>query len=299
MDNQRKATILALLSIGMWSTVATAFKLSLRHLDPFQLVVYASLFSVLVLVATVGLNRRLGDLWPAFHEQPRVFLLLGLLNPFGYYLILFHAYDLLPAQQAMSINYTWAITLGLMSIVFLKKAYGVRDGLGGLLGYLGVLIIATRGDLFSFDLDSPAGVILAFVTTLVWAVYWILNARMRVDPLLGLTLCFVCSLPFTLFACVLFSGLYPISMPGLLGAAYIGVVEMGVAFVFWLMAMRAASNVSRISNLIFLSPVLSLLLISSVLGEAIAPATLLGLCLVLAGTMVQQLWRKTDHRGIS
>ena len=36
---------------------------------------------------------------------------LGLLNPVAYYLVLFKAYDLLPAQVAQPINYAWPIVL--------------------------------------------------------------------------------------------------------------------------------------------------------------------------------------------
>lgn len=294
MQNQRRATILALVAVGLWSTVATAFKLSLRHLDPLQLVAYASLFATLFLILGVSLKRRLNELWPHFRRQPQLFLLLGLLNPFIYYLVLFRAYDLLPAQQAQSINYTWAITLGLLSIPFLKKPYGARDGLGALLGYAGVLIIATRGDLLSLNLDSPLGVALALLSTLIWATYWIFNTKMEADPLLGLSLCFLCSLPFTLAACAVFSGLGPVAVPGLLGAAYVGLFEMGITFVIWLAALKTADNIARISNLIFLSPFLSLILISVVLNETIVPATFAGLALILMGTFVQQLWRHYD-----
>ena len=125
-------------------------------------------------------QRQLGQLWPLFRERPGRFLLLGLLNPFLYYLVLFQAYDLLPAQQAQSINYTWAITLGLLSIPLLKHPYGWRDGIAALLGYLGVVIIATRGDLRSLAFDSPTGVALALGSTLIWAGYWLFNTRLTV-----------------------------------------------------------------------------------------------------------------------
>lgn len=283
---------MALVAVGLWSTVATAFKLSLRYLDPFQLLAYASMFATLVLVLGVWMRGQLAELWPHFRQQPQLFMLLGLLNPFIYYLVLFQAYDLLPAQQAQSINYTWAITLGLLSIPFLHRPYGLRDGLGALLGYSGVVIIATRGDLLSLNLDSPPGVALALLSTLIWAMYWILNTRMEADPLPGLSLCFLCGLPFTMAACAVFSGLAPLTTPGLLGAAYVGLFEMGITYVIWLMALKAAPNIARISNLIFLSPFLSLILISTVLDEAIVPATLAGLALVLTGTLVQQLRRR-------
>lgn len=281
----------AIVAVGLWSTVATAFKLSLRYMDPFQLVAYATSVATLVLVLGVGVRGRSGELWRHFRREPHLFLLLGLLNPCAYYLILFKAYELLPAQQAMSINYTWAITLGLLSVPFLKKPYGVRDGLGALLGYAGVLIIASQGDLLSFRPESPLGVTLALLSTLVWATYWILNTRMQADPLVGLSICFLCALPLAIAACATFSALRPVAVPGLLGATYVGLFEMGITFAIWLSALKTARNIAGISNLIFLSPFLSLVLISMVLGEAIVPATYGGLALILTGTLVQQLRR--------
>jgi len=76
-----------------------------------------------------------------------------------------------------------------------------------------------------------------------------------------------------------------------LGAAYVGVFEMGLAFVTWLTALRLAENASRVANLIFLSPVVSLVLIHFVVGEAIAPSTILGLACILSGLALQRLRR--------
>lgn len=82
------------------------------------------------------------------------------------------------------------------------------------------------------------------------------------------------------------------NVSGLLGAAYVGLFEMGITFVIWLAALNTAVNIARISNLIFLSPFLSLILISVVLDETIVPVTFAGLALILTGTLVQQLWRR-------
>ena len=291
MRNQGRATTLALIAVGLWSTVATAFKLSLRYLDPIQLLTYATLISTLIMLFLAGFQQRLGELWPCFRHQPYLFLLLGLLNPFLYYLVLFAAYDFLPAQQAQTINYTWAITLGLLSIPFLNRPYGARDAIGALLGYFGVLIIATRGDPLSLHFDNPTGVVLALFSTLIWAAYWILHTRMDADPVLGLCICFLCGLPFIIVVCIFFSELVPVNASGLLGAAYVGLFEMGITFVIWLSALKTAHNIARISNLIFLSPFLSLVLIAVVLGETIVPATVGGLTLILCGTLIQQLRR--------
>ncbi|MDG1956338.1 MAG: EamA family transporter, partial [Candidatus Thioglobus sp.] len=52
-DNQNKAYLFAGIAIFFWSTVASAFKLSLEHLGPIQLVMYSTLFSILVLFIIV------------------------------------------------------------------------------------------------------------------------------------------------------------------------------------------------------------------------------------------------------
>jgi drug/metabolite transporter (DMT)-like permease len=75
---------------------------------------------------------------------------------------------------------------------------------------------------------------------------------------------------------------------GLAAAAYVGVFEMGLTFALWSTALRLSSGVSRIGNLIFLSPLMSLVFIATILGEAIHPATLVGLALIIPGVLLQQ-----------
>ncbi|MDA1302428.1 MAG: EamA family transporter, partial [Proteobacteria bacterium] len=79
-----------------------------------------------------------------------------------------------------------------------------------------------------------------------------------------------------------------ISGSGLAGAVYIGLIEMSLAFLAWSHALRRSVNTSRVNNLIFLSPFISLILINQVLGEAIYPTTFLGLGLIVGGLGYQQ-----------
>ena len=74
---------------------------------------------------------------------------------------------------------------------------------------------------------------------------------------------------------------------GYIGAAYIGVFEMGVAFVFWLLAMKYTESTAKIANLIFLSPFVSLFFIHHVVGEEIYPSTWVGLAFVILGLALQ------------
>ncbi|MBU2552239.1 MAG: DMT family transporter [Proteobacteria bacterium] len=283
MSDQTKAYLYGLLTVLLWSTVASAFKLSLRHMDPFQLLFYSSLFSTLVLVLLLLVRGRVRSLFSCSAGQYLLSAGLGFLNPFLYYLVLFQAYDLLPAQEAQPINMTWTITLTLLSIPLLRQRIGRRDLLAAAIGYSGVVVISTRGDLLSFRFSSAPGVALALGSTLIWALYWIYNTKDTREPLLGLCLNFLFGLPLTFTACVIFSTPIIGSPAGLFGAAYVGCFEMGLTFVWWLLALKLSENTAKVGNLIFLSPALSLVFIHFLVGEAIRPSTYAGLGLILAG----------------
>ena len=296
MSNQRKAWLYALATVLLWSTVASAFKLSLQFFAPSQLLLVASATSVLLLGGILAVQRTLGLALTTLRRRPLFFISLGLLNPALYYLLLFEAYRLLPAQQAQAINYTWAIALSLLAVPFLKQRLNRFDLMAIALAYMGALVIATRGDPFSLNFDSGYGVLLALASTLVWASYWILNTRNTTDPLISLFLTFSCSLPFTLLACGVLSDFELRAWQGWLGAIYVGLFEMGIAFLLWLLALRHARQAAHISNLIFLSPFISLLLLRWLVHEPIAPATPLGLLLIVAALLIQQWpgWRKQE-----
>ena len=63
---------------------------------------------------------------------------------------------------------------------------------------------------------------------------------------------------------------------------------MGLAFVAWLTALKYAESTSKISNLIFISPFVSLLLLSQIIGETIYPGTIIGLVLIISGLLIQK-----------
>jgi drug/metabolite transporter (DMT)-like permease len=287
-NTDRQALLYGLVAVLAWSTVATAFKLALRELDVLQLVAYSVCFSALALLLIVWRQGRMPLLREYTAATPGYFLLMGLVNPVIYYLVLLNAYELLPAQQAQAINYTWAIMLALLAVPVLGLKLNRRDLLALVLGYSGVLIIATRGQVLALQFDSLEGVGLALASTVIWALYWLLSTRNKRDPIACLCLNFLVAAPVALALCAVFSNLVLPGWGGVAGAAYIGLFEMGVTFALWSTALRLSSGVSRVGNLIFLSPVISLVFIASILGEPIHYATLVGLALIIPGVLLQQ-----------
>ncbi|CAM2878694.1 DMT family transporter [Vibrio rarus] len=287
--NERKAFTLGLGAVLLWSTVATAFKLTLAEFTPIQMLTCASLVSAIALFVVCIMQKKTHAIISTFSANPLYYLMLGLINPLAYYLILFKAYDLLPASQAQPINYSWAITLTLMAAVFLGQKIRPQDWVACFLGYLGVIVIATQGDIFGLTFASPLGVGLALLSTLLWAGYWILNAKNQADPVIAVLLGFLVAIPFAITLSVWEGASWQISGKGWLAVTYVGLFEMGITFVLWLGALKATQNTARISNLIFISPFISLVLLWQILGEEIHTSTLLGLLLIVAGLGIQQL----------
>ena len=284
--DERRALLLGLVATACWSTVATGFKLGLRLVEPVQLLLLGTLVSTLVFwcAALPRFRFRL----PA--RSIGIAALVGAMNPCAYYIVLFEAYDRLPAQIAQPLNYTWAITLAILAWPVLGQRLAIRSLAGILLSYAGVVVLLTQG-----RLDRPpeidwTGVALALGSTLVWASYWLTNTRVSIDPIGLMAWSFTFGSLFVGALCLLGPGLPPLTGEIAFYALWVGLIEMGITFLVWQRALRLTQNAGRIGQLIFLAPFLSFLLIGSVLEEAIHATSLIGLAVIVAGLFV-------THRG--
>ena len=287
-DTDRRAVKLGLGAVMLWSTVATAFSLSLQYLTPLQLVTLATFFSWCFFAIRLSAPERWRALRVTSSKARATGLLVGWLNPGLYYVVLFAAYDRLPAQEAMAINYSWGITLALLAAPLLRQRLSSGALLAACISYSGIVVIATRGAPLSLDFAQPLGVGLALLSTLLWSLYWVINTRLSLDPEVNLFLNFSGALPL-LLALLWWSGTpFPALWQGWAGGLYVGLFEMGLAFVLWMGAMKATNSTLRISSLIFLSPPLSLVLIWVIAGEPVKATTLIGLMLILFGLWLQR-----------
>lgn len=298
MTRQAQAYAFAGAAILLWSTVASAFKLSLRYVDPLQLLLYANAASVVILFAILSVRGQLRLLARYRRKDMLRIGVLGVLNPFLYYVVLFEAYDLLPAQQAQPLNFTWAITLALLSVPLLGQRITAKSFLALFISYAGVLIISTRGDVLGLEFTSLPGVGLCLLSTVIWALYWIYNTKDAGDPVAGLLLAFCFSLPLILVTTALFSEVATSHWQGVAGGIYVGTFEMGLSFVLWLQALKRSETTAKVGNLIFLAPFGSLVFIHFLVGEEIVPATIVGLGFIVAGNVVQQ-WPARRERALA
>lgn len=295
MKTIQKSVIYALLAVACWSTVATAFKLALAGMSFMMLLVISSFVAAFSFLLVLMVKKETQKLFQISLPKLGKPLLKGFLNPFLYYLILFKAYDLLPAQEALILNYVWPIILVIFSVLFLGQKLLRFDIPSILICFLGVVVIATQGDVFNFQIDNALGTFLALISSLIWALYWILNMdkkeEARVQFFLGFFIGFILSFATLLF----FPENWEIkTTQSLMAAVYVGLFEMSIPFLLWQMALTKARSTAAVSRFIFLSPFFSLMLISLILREEILLSSFIGLLLIIAGILVQGLGKREE-----
>lgn len=289
MPEQKSAYIYATIAVILWGTVATAMKMSMEYFDFFQLLFLSVFVSLITLLCVVAYQKKLKNIfkWPAkAYLKSAIF---GLVNPFVYYIILFKAYELLPAQEAQPLNYTWPIMITLLSIPILKQKISFKNFMAIMISFLGVLIISTRGQLAEFSFSNPEGAAFGLASAVIWALFWVYNIKDERDEISKLFLNFLFGMIYITIALFMFSEFPKFSTQHFLSAAYVGLFEMGVTFIIWSLALKKSKQTAGVSKLIYLVPFISLLVIYFVLGEEIQESTLYGLAFIISGLIFDNI----------
>lgn len=286
----KKPIILGSIAVLSWSTVATAFKMALRSMSVYEMLLVASLTALAIFTVWILVTRQYRELKGITLPVLGRFALMGLVMPAVYYAILFKAYDYLPAQVAQPINYIWPILLAVLLAIFAGRPIPRAKYAGMAVSLAGVAVISLGGASIEGAL-SPVGLGLALLSALLWALYWIINNSLKDNmsqgPSMFLTFLFG---SIYLLAAMPFFPIGHLTWQTILPGAYIGAFEMGIPLICFGIAIRTTDNPALINQLCYLGPFLSLFIIAMMLGEPIAPSTFIGLLLIVAGLVYNEFF---------
>ncbi|HSH20150.1 MAG TPA: DMT family transporter, partial [Draconibacterium sp.] len=212
--------------------------------------------------------------------------------PLLYYLVLFKAYSLLPAQVAQPLNMIWPITLALLSVPLLKQKISWISVGALFVSFMGVFFISSQGGMDGFKNTNIYGVFLAVGSSVLWSLYWIFNVCDRRDEVIKLFLNFAIGFIYLVPVVFYFSDFKIHMGESLIAVIFSGIFEVGITYVLWLKAMNYTTSNAKIGNLVFFAPFLSLIFIRLILKETIYITTFIGLIFIVAGVLVQQIDKK-------
>jgi drug/metabolite transporter (DMT)-like permease len=288
VERSQKSYFYAGLAILFWSTIPTAFKISLGEMSILPMLTIASLTSTLILLVVVLYGKNFHLILISTPKELIYSASLGFINPFIYYLILLKAYQLLPAQVAQPLNMIWPIILVFLSVPLLKQKIERKSFIALFISFAGVYIISSQGRLFEPGHADLTGVMLATGSSVFWAFYFILNVKDKRDEGVKLLLNFTFGTIY-LIVTLIITGKWQFttSLRGAVGSVYVGIFEMGITFLFWLKALKMASTTAKISNLVYLAPFISLIFVHFILHEPVYYTTPIGLVLIISGIFIQ------------
>ncbi|RNC72192.1 MAG: DMT family transporter [Desulfuromonadales bacterium] len=283
MGDARKGTIYALVAVLLFATLGTGFKLSVSRLDSFTVTVVMGAVATVALFLNLLVKGKARLVTEEFRRMPRFFVAAGIIGLGVQQILCLRAYELLPAFQAVILTYTYPLMMVVLARLVYRERTTPLSVFCVLLGFGGVYLLLSEGRFMALDL-SP-GVAVALLTALAFALFCVMIKHGRFDVEVGMFLFNLFGL-FFLLCLAPFFGFDPAIDPGqLLVLIYLGVFPTAVAFILWNRALHL-TRTGRCSNIALLTPLLSLLIISLVLGERITLHHLAGLLIIVVSVFI-------------
>ncbi len=264
---------------------AAVERLLLDSLENIQVLLISTFFAFVALGIVCLLQRKIVILRAYRFKDFVTFAYMALIGVFAYRFLFQASLAFLPAQEAFIINYTWPAMVVLCAVVVLRERATPGKLIAMAFSFLGVVIIATKGHLVSFEL-SVKGIGLALAAAVAYGLFSALTKRQNYDRLASTTLYYGFSLLYALVVTVATSHFPSLSLSQLGGLAWLGIFPSGLAFLCWGLALKHGDTASM-SNMIFITPFLSSIYVYVLIGEPILASSLVGLAVILLGIVVQ------------
>ncbi len=255
---------------------------------------YSFIFSVSGLFLIVLFQRKLKILKEYTQKDYLRMAGMGFVGCYLYYIFLFGALMFAPAQEAFIVNYLWPLMVVVFAIIILKEKPTFLKILGILLGLIGVYIVVTQGNIFSFSFTNLKADLLAILGAVAYGIFSVLGKKYHYEEYTSMLMYYIFGFVFVLITVFLFSSIPKITFTQLLGIAWLGFATNALAFIFWFKALKYG-NTSKMANLVFLTPFLSLVYIYILVGESILLSSFIGLVIIVSGIVIQSLRKNKKH----
>lgn len=278
------------LCIVLWASIPVASKKILVELNNLQMLFYSTAFSAIALGMLVLWQGKTAALTRYTLREFAHLSWLGFLGAFLYYVLLYGAFANTSAAEGFVLAYTWPILISLLAVPLLGEKLTPLRLAAIAISFVGVVVIVTRGQMVEFQVENLAGNLLALCGALVFALFSILGRRAKYDLTIAAFVYF-CAALICSAAAIASTGSLPLPSLSIWGwILYNGLLVNGVSYLFWFKALQFGET-PIVSNLLYLTPVLSLPLVSVFLYEPVHTSAVSGLILILSGIILQS-WPK-------
>ena len=258
---------------------------------------YSTIFSVFALGALVLWQRKTVSLKDYKLRDFANLCWLGFLGAFLYYVLLYGAFARTSAAEGFLLAYTWPILISLLAVPLLGERFTPTRLIAIVISFSGVVAIVTQGRMVELRVENLAGNLLALCGALVFALFSIQGKRANYNVTVAAFVYF-CAALICSAAAIIFSGGLALPSTAVWGwLIYNGLLVNGLSYVFWFKAFEHGDTFI-VSNLLYLTPAISLLFVLLLLDEPVHASAVSGLVLIIAGILFQSRQKLFALTGI-
>lgn len=272
------------LCILTWSLAPTFAKLAQASLDNFQYMFYSSVVSFLTILCISFYNNNLQEIASYPGKTLLVLFSLGFLN-YLYYLLLYFGYKNTGGIEVLVIQYTWPIFIVVLSVFILKEHITKSIVLSVILGFTGVSMVVTKGELSKVDFSNINILFLVMVGTISFALFSVLSKKITVNPINATMIYYLAASVYAYFSMMTFSDFIIPKAEEWVSILVNGIFINGVSYILWIKALQR-SDASLIAPYIFITPILSALFLILFFQEPILYIYFVGLAFILISGLI-------------
>ena len=284
----KKNYIYAIVTVLIWSTMATTVKMMLADIPNLEAL---SISSYLAFIFLLLMNIKTGIIKEMKNYSGKEYGImsgLGFLGLFLYSALYYYGLGELSSQEACILNYLWPIMLVVFSCIILKEKMTLMKGVAMVCSFVGIIILST-GDRVASSGNTTMGIVSCILAAACYGLFSVLNKKADLNQNISMMIIWlvvgICAMALGLVTeeWVMLSGKEWLSL------LWLGVVVDAVAYLLWALALKGSENTAKIANLAYLTPFLSLIVSAVVLGEKITIRAGLALVFIIGGILMQSL----------
>jgi drug/metabolite transporter (DMT)-like permease len=297
MINNPKTLIL--LTILVWSFGPSFGKILS---DKSQFLLLAITFTFTLITMSIYFLKTEKNISSKIKKTKPMYFLVGLTGYFLYWIFFFQSMRAYAeASTPTVLNYTFPIfTIILTNLLFnkTKRSFLFRfiEGAGLSIGILGVAVLATQGNISSFNIFNLEGLLWGIATGLSYGFFSSYSSTVKKEDhsIFLLSSIFASWILMAIFS---FSELYLLStftIKEFLAAAALGILPDGIGYITWTksnsIARRKKIDISKIASLVFFLPITSSIVIALFFGEnnLLQPYFIISIILVAISSFICQ-----------
>ena len=281
--------IYAALCMLSWSFIPIVARLGQAELDNFQLLFWSNILSLTALSLLFILLNGFSNRVVSKREIVRG-LFLGSLGCSAYYLLLYYGYANGNSIEVLLVQYSWPIQMVLLASLILKEPLSLIKFFSVILGFLGIVIIITKGRLFDVQFSGLGVGITVFLGAFCFAIFSVLSKGSKMDGFFFTIVLFAGGTITSIFALLLFSEIQLPNKQELLPVFCNGIFINGFSYLLWILALRKISAASA-GVMIFVTPLLSTIWLITFFDEILYSAYIIGGGIVILSSFYSLLDR--------